>query len=862
MALTRVPRQDVWEDVWVPTACDMCYNLCTIRARRVNGVVTNVEGMPGAQPNYGKTCAKGNAGLMSLYNPGRILHPLVRTNPEKGIGVDPRWKQITWDEAMELAASKLRAAREKDPRSLVLTSFDRTLGEIRPAFLTAFGTPNNQTGSSNFFCGRGHHPTSYTLTGCNDIHPDIKYADLLLMFGTSYGHVSQSNAMGITAEMAEARARGMKLVVIDPMCTYAASKAAEWVPIRPGTDACMALSMMQVLVNELGIMDVDYLKQGTNATYLVGPDGRHGRDPQSGKPLVWDERAGRAAPYDAVPPQDAALEGRYRVGEVGAATGFTLFREHLKAYPPERAEQITTVPARTIRRLAEEFGRAARVGATITLDGQELPFRPAAACWYRGVSGHKHALHFCMAVAQLNMVVGAVDVPGGMINGMAANPFYGPEVGEDGLLIPGGQGHRWPPLPRRKVRQPEMVDLLELFPLAFFSGTMMWLQLSQPGLAERLGLPYKPEVYIHCRTNPMAMGADPAVIAEALKHIGFQISLAMYHDETTAFADLILPDAHGLERLGGLAYDPYSKTDYKSAARPGEQWAFNLQQPVVAPVGEARFWGEVLIELAYRVGLVEEFNQAYNVLCGLTGDLRLELDRKYTWPNMLDRHLKQQHGAEHGLDYFKQHGYYSTGVRRSSRESYPRRFHSGRVPLYLEYFLTAGEEVRAYMKQRDIKWWDTSDYAPLMEWKPCPAYHAAPEYDLFVVNQKIPFLAFSFTQYNPWLTDVAERNGKVYPVAINTETARRKGISDGDRVVLETPSGRRSEGVARLTQCVHPECVAVAGVVGRQLSTLTPSQRQGVHFNSLVHYSFETLDFMTGAVDQCVRVKLTKATSQ
>lgn len=104
------------EDAWIPTACDMCYNVCTVRVHRVNGVAVKVEGIPEAPPNYGKVCAKGNAALMNLYNPHRILGPLRRTNPRKGIGVDPQWKEITWDEAMDLLVEKLRAARSKDSR--------------------------------------------------------------------------------------------------------------------------------------------------------------------------------------------------------------------------------------------------------------------------------------------------------------------------------------------------------------------------------------------------------------------------------------------------------------------------------------------------------------------------------------------------------------------------------------------------------------------------------------------------------------------------------------------------------------------------------------------------------------------------
>ena len=847
------------EVVWIPTACNMCYNSCSIKVQRVNGAAVKIEGIRGAQPNYGKTCAKGNAAIMNLYNPHRILHPLRRTNPQKGVGIDPGWERISWDQALDLAETKLRAAREKDRRSVILASFDTITRPAHAAFMTAFGSPNVSPGASNFFCGRGLHPMAFTLTGSNDIHPDIKRAELLLMFGTSYGFVSQANAMGVTAELADARMRGLKLVVIDPALTYAASQADEWIPIRPGTDAALALSMMQVLVNELDIVDGEYLKSGTNATYLVGPDGYYVRDAESGKPQVWDAVAGRPVPYDAARPLDAALEGSFEVGAGRATTGFTLFRDHLRAYPPERVAEITTVGAGTIRRLAGEFGNAARVGATIQLDGHTLPFRPAAACFYRGVSAHRHAMHGGMSVAQLNMVVGAVDVPGGMINGTAANPMWAPEIGEDGLLVPAAnRGHVRPPLPRRAVRPPETLEMVELFPLAFFSGTMMWLQLAHPELADRLGLSYAAEVLLHCRTNLVAMGADPSVMEAALRRIPFQISFATHHDETTQFADLLLPDGHGLERLGGIAYNTLSANSYTSAARPGEQWAFNLQQPVVAPAGEARFWIEVLIDLAHRLGITEEFNRSFNALCALSGPHRLEPDRAYAWPELLDRYLKSLCGDEHGLDYFREHGYYSTGVTRAVEHSYPRIFHTARVPLYLEHFLSAGKDVKSYMDARGVEW-DTSDYVPLMEWKPCPAHELPAEYDLFVVNHKLPFLTASFTQENSWLADLAERNGKVYPVGINEDVAKRRGIGDGDAVWIETPSGRRFHAFARLTQGVHPECLVVPGVVGRELGTLARTRGQGIHYNSLVEYTLRQMDTVTGAVDSCVKVKLFRA---
>src|SRR3972149_5010321 len=96
------PPSRAGEDVWVHTVCNMCYSNCGIIVHRVNGVVVRVEGDPDCPASRGKICAKGNAGFLSLYDPYRVLVPLRRTNPEKGIGVDPKWQEITWEEALDI----------------------------------------------------------------------------------------------------------------------------------------------------------------------------------------------------------------------------------------------------------------------------------------------------------------------------------------------------------------------------------------------------------------------------------------------------------------------------------------------------------------------------------------------------------------------------------------------------------------------------------------------------------------------------------------------------------------------------------------------------------------------------------------
>ncbi len=843
------------EDVWIPTACDMCYNVCTVRVRRVNGVAVKIEGIPEAPPNYGKVCAKGNAGLMNLYNPNRILKPLRRTNPRKGIGVEPKWKEISWDEAMDLLVEKLRAARLKDPRGLVAATFDRCSYFLLRAFMAAFGSPNATNTSAGFFCGNGVHPVAFTLTGSNDVHPDLKHCNYLLIFGSSHGFVAQQNAMGLAREMAEARTRGMKLVVVDPVCSYAASKADEWIAIRPGTDTAFALSLMNVLVNELGLYDIPYLKKYTNGTYLVRPDGHYLRDPKDGSPLVWDTLHGRAGALDGVEPMNAALEGSFQREGVEAKPAFELFKEHLRSYTPERASEVTTIPAETIRRVAGELVEAARLGATIRIEGHEFPFRPAAACWYRGISAHKHGMLNGMSVAQINLMIGAVDVPGGLINSAAAGPNWRPKEGPDGLLVPGNPftNTHMAPVPPRKVKQPESLELVELFPVSVYARTMLWLGVLYP---EKFGLTYGPEVFIQCRTNLMATSGDPDVMAEALQRVPFMVSFADQHNETTEFADLLLPDAHALERLVPVVFNPY--IHYNNAPLPDDEWCFNFQQPVVKRMGQARYWMEVLLEAAERLDILPDLYTAFNAAAHLDGACRLEPSRKYAWEEICDRWLKSYCGEEHGLHYFREHGYCKLG-KRTAEQSYPRLFHKGRVPLYLEHFIDAGEDVKKFTKEHDIPW-DTSDYIPLTEWRPCPAQTESPaEYDLFVVNHKVPFLTLSITSENPWLVELAHYNAKVFPVGMNAATGRRKGIAEGDEIEIETPSGKRVRAVARLTEGVHPECLAVSAILGRWVTSNDSARGKGVHFNSLLEYTVDRLDTLSAALDACVKVKVRRA---
>jgi len=108
------------------------------------------------------------------------------------------------------------------------------------------------------------------MHGSWDVFPDFRYCNYAIYWGVNNGHATGHAAMVSTRLVSEAMERGMKLVVFDPMCNYSSAKATEWVPIIPGTDGAVILAMCNVIVNELGIWDDEYLKLKTNASYLVG----------------------------------------------------------------------------------------------------------------------------------------------------------------------------------------------------------------------------------------------------------------------------------------------------------------------------------------------------------------------------------------------------------------------------------------------------------------------------------------------------------------------------------------------------------------------------------------------------------------
>ena len=834
-----------------PTVCLGCYNCCGVKVETVNGKVVDVVGDEQAVNSRGYICAKGRARFLDLYDPSRVLYPMKRGNREKGIGVDPKWERMSWDEALATITAKLKQVRENDPRGLVISHFDLPGYGISKTFGAAFGTNNFHWNRADY-CGAAPHWAHLMTNASFNGELDFEECRYVILWGTQLGHLAETIPLHAAGEMAEARRRGAKLVVIDPFCTNPAAKADQWIPIKPGTDGAMALAMLNIMVNDLGVYDREFLKNRTNGVYLIQPDGHYLRDADSGKPMVWDQGLAAAKTFDADDIDDPALEGRYDIDGAQCQTAFNALKEHLKQFDAEAAAGITTVPAQIMRDLTREFAEAARIGSTIEVDGHRLPYRPAAIHFKRGSGAHKGGALGSFAIHLLNIMVGNLDVPGGQRGVNPIGPFWSPDTDDDGMIVVAQHIAKYnKPYPPQTAKMPETLDLHELLPASIFTRGLYPMGIDNP---EKFGINYKPEILLIGRTNPMMNSHNAESMGETLKKFDLQVSFATFIDETAEFADILLPDAHDFERWDLFpANDPYAFI----APGPG-QWYWHMRQPSLEGPGETRAWTEVYIELAERLGMLEEFNNIGEANWGISDEHRLDPNKRHSVKDIAERQAKTLIGGDFSFE----------SVRRTSclitrdktiEEAYPGAFVEGRIPIYLEHLIDTGVELKTVIDALGIEW-DFRPYDPLVRHIPCDEYHhqEGDEYDLLIVNFKVPFQTQSISQQNIWLDEISRANPYTFNVMMHPSAAERKGLEDGDRVLVESRHGK-DEGMLKVTQLGHPECLGIPATLGHWARNLHVAAKKGTSFNTLLPPpNIKRIDTLSGQIDTCVRVKVGK----
>jgi anaerobic selenocysteine-containing dehydrogenase len=878
-SLNSMAKGQTAQDAIVPSYCKMCIGPgCGILAHVKDGVVVDVEGDPKHLANEGKLCPRGNSNIFNLYNPYRLKAPLKRTNPEKGLDVDPGWVEISWDEAMGTVKEKLQEVLQEDPRGLV---FHLGFGSMRddapmgrPVFPTAFGTPNEIESNGplcpvHFGALAGFGSFTYSI--------DPTRTNYVVCIGHSPGgDFTKASCMtglhGVSTEaLQNALDRGMKLVNVNP---HAGSEAirAEWVPIVPGTELAFMLAIGNVIVHELGTYDEWFLRVRTNAPYLIRDDGTYARDPETNKPLLWSTAVGTAVPFDDPTVSNgrldnpelgqAALTGSYEINGEQVRTAFEVIREHLESYTPEWAEELTSIPAATIRRITSELVEAAQIGSTVGINGFNFPNRPAVVFAGRGAIAHRGGNYVMLAGNLINGLIGACDVPGGL-TGESFKPL--PAPGADGTVEP---NIRLIPQTSEWMRNPfkvpvDHLDLSEFYPHKHCTPFVTWRAITNP---EKYYIEYKPKVMMVFGANPITNNVNDEEVIAAFKQFPFFCSIAYHLDEPTQFADIVLAESANMERLNYIEYQACGP----EAGRRGMS-GLNFKYPVVGPLYDTRDANSMLLDLANQLGINPPVNGMLNGMLRLMGTpYELVPPQQYTWEEIVDRVLKARFGEDKGIDYFKENGAAWTAKWLPEEQTYNYfYFPDGltRHPIYNEYLLGTGNIMRAQCAENNVTvpGWDMDEYlaffGALPTWIPHPEHEASEEYDLFAVNWKIATRVFgmgAFEEIAPIREMQQIQSVDVDAILINTGTAREKGLKDGDEVICESQYGGTQKGVIKTTELLHPKTLGFPGNFGRTAMFMGPKAREGLNYNQLLSAGDGEFDPVIGGIEITAAVRLIK----
>ena len=896
----------------VSTYCYQCVagpDLLTVRIE--DGVATEINPnfeAAAIHPGGGKACVKAFGLVQKAYNPNRVLHPMKRTNPKKGRHEDPGFVRISWDEALDIVADKMKAARAKGvlddsgyPRLAASFGGGGTptayMGTL-PAFLAAWGPVDLSFGSGQGVkCTHSEHLYGELWHRAFTVCPDTPLCEYVVSFGAN---VEASGGVCGVKRHADARKRGMKRVQIEPHLSVTGACSAEWVPIKPKTDAAFLFAMIHVLLHEnpRDKLDIRFLKESTSSPYLVGPAGFFLRDPETRKPLVVDLNSGRAVPYDT-PGIDPALEGTFSVDgievgpdqeiiehlAVGASPSFARLVAHVAPYSPEWAAPICDVSADTIRRIANEYLAHAHIGETIEIEGMTLPYRPVAVAFGKTVNNGWGGYECCWARTLIACLVGALEVPGGTLgttvrlNRPANTRWASVKPGLDGFMhypMNPTSKEEWLSRPTARSAHRSLVPLVANSPWSQALGPTHLAWMMQKEDFAHLPHAEPPDVWLVYRTNPVISFWDTKAVGETVAKFPFTVCFAYTHDETNHMADVLLPDCTDLEglqlmRIGGTKY----------IEQFWEHQGFALRDPAVPPQGEARDFTWICTELARRTGLLEAYNGAINrgshevKLKGETYDFSLDVTKPHSVEEIWDASCRaasaeMTDGAEtHGLDWFREHGFRVKPYSKLMWYLYPKLKEEGLrfEQPYQERLLRIGKELTHRLHEQGIHWWDKQlgEYEALPHWRDLGGLWEdalAKHFKVEIADYPFWLITSRSMQYswgnNVGLQIIREVSSNVAGhgnVVMNHAAAEKLGIGDGDLVEVRSPLND-TKGRVMLCEGIRPDTLLIIG----QFDHWATPFAKDFHFpsmNALVPMLLELTD-ATGSAADLVKVKITR----
>ncbi|WP_169784837.1 thiosulfate reductase PhsA [Campylobacter curvus] len=240
---------------FTPSFCEMCSSRCPIEGRVVDGKNVFIQGNHKASGTATSVCARGGSGHNQLYDKERIVKPLIRAG-ERGEG---KWREASWDEALDLVAKKMLEIKEKyGAQSFIFTAKSSQTHKLMVNFASSYGSPNC---FSHFSCC----PITYQMV-CEHMYgkPKLKRDFANAKYVVNFGHnLFEGIVIADAKKLAKfADKKDTKLLVLDPRFSVVASKADEWLPVKPGTDIAFVMALINTWIKN-GTYDKEFIDKFT-----------------------------------------------------------------------------------------------------------------------------------------------------------------------------------------------------------------------------------------------------------------------------------------------------------------------------------------------------------------------------------------------------------------------------------------------------------------------------------------------------------------------------------------------------------------------------------------------------------------------
>ena len=856
------------------TTCYMCACRCGINVHMKEGKVAYIEGNKDHPVNQGVLCAKGSAGIMQVNAPSRLRAPMKRVG-ERGSG---EFEEITWEEAYDIAVSKLKPIRDEDPSKLAFFTGRDQSQSFTSLWAQGFGTPNYAAHGG--FCSVNMAAAGiYTMGGAfwEFGQPDWDHTKMLMIFGVAEDHDSNPIKMGL----GKIKARGAKVVGVNPIRSGYNAVADEWVGITPGTDGLFILSMLHCLI-KAGKIDLDYLSQFTNAPVLLDETGGSAEEglflkDKDGKALVIDRNTGKLAPFDGkgVYPD---LAGTHRKAGVTHRTVFhhMIERYMSEEYAPEAVAERCGISAKRIRKLAAELADVA-FNQAIELDRPWTDFRgkkhdkmvgrPVSFHSMRGISAHANGFQTCRALHVLQIMLGSVETPGGM---RFKPPYPKPATAHPkphckvtpGAALDGphlGFTHGPDDLCLREDGTAARIDKAFTWENPMSSHGMMHMVISNA----HAGDPYKIDtLFMYMANMSWNSSMNTSGVIEMLtdkdEDGNYVIPNIIYSDayssEMVAYSDLILPDTTYLERHDciSLLDRPICEADAVADA---------IRWPVVEPDRDVKGFQSALCDLGARLGLPgfvnEDGSQKYEDYADyITNHIRrpgvgplagwrvgedgLQGGRGEVNEAQLDAYIENggfwmEHVPEDAA-YYKPFnmGYQDWAVKMGFFDAVQPYIFQLYVEPMRKFQLAAeghGERQPPEHLRERIK--HTLD--PLPIWYSNEPENLADQYPVTALTQRPMAMYHSWGSQNAWLRQIHGHN----PLYVPTKIWEENSFEEGDWARVVSPHGEIVVPVAHMA-ALNDNTVWTWNAIGKRkgawaLEENAPETTKGFLLNHLIH---------------------------